>query len=403
MLIQQVQLSLPDMLEVDGMFGLDKHTYYSDPELEDTDGDLLDDGTEMGQMYSVLRVDEDTVQINVTTILVSDVSTSEYSFLEDYIPQNPNEVRYIFDVYADPNDPDSDDDYYNDYFDQQPLTCSVYTYDINGCYNFDSPDDDYIKVNYNNSTYYGGYQGWYSNAVVNPDTSNLLCFIKDAGCGIVATNDVCLYFSGQRDTYSIDDYTDELLKAYESFPSYYYSPAITVSTQTIICSAPPSPSTVSYVLSSQYGYQNELYYADTMSYDELEQKIIDSLDSGKPIILCERDADWIIGNYIIKQYNKINGYNYDDEDYINPIGFPMYKQLAIKEDGSGFSIASNSNVMTNHYVTITGMVKDCQSGCCWLKIQSWGQVYYIDLVDFYNYRTQESDYSTAESTIIVFD
>ena len=65
---------LPDMLEVEGMFGLDKHTYYSDPELEDTDGDLLDDGTEMGQMYSVLRVDEDTVQINDTTILVSDVS-----------------------------------------------------------------------------------------------------------------------------------------------------------------------------------------------------------------------------------------------------------------------------------------------------------------------------------------
>lgn len=81
----------------------------------------------------------------------------------------------------------------------------------------------------------------------------------------------------------------------------------------------------------------------------------------------------------------------------------MYSSFAIDTNGNGFIYTqSMSNVMTNHYVTITGVVIDYQEDRCWLKVQTWGQVYYIDFYEFYNYETPEADYSTAESTIIIF-
>ena len=165
-------------------------------------------------------------------------------------------------------------------------------------------------------------------------------------------------------------------------------------------SVPPSPSAVSHVLANQYSYNNSLLDVDNVSYDDLERNVIDSLNRGNPIILCERDAIWIAGNFIVGEFNE----RVDNDFYELPkVGFPMYTELAIETDGSGLkSTVSKYAVMTNHYVTVTGMVKDNNSGRCWIKVQSWGRVYYIDLVEFYNYETPNSLVTTAESTVIVF-
>ena len=194
-----------------------------------------------------------------------------------------------------------------------------------------------------------------------------------------------------------------MFATYEDFP-YYINWSFDFNEgyegTTVRCSAPPSPSRVSNVFNSKYHYLNRLIDAENLEYDELEDIVIGSLNRGKPIILCERDPLWIVGNYVVDEYMKKNNYS---SYYINRVGFPMYTDLRILTNGSGFKCESNPNVMTNHYVTITGMVKDNHTNRCWLKVQSWGKVYYIDLADFYSYESPGFDYSTAESTIIVFE
>ncbi len=73
------------------------------------------------------------------------------------------------------------------------------------------------------------------------------------------------------------------------------------------------------------------------------------------------------------------------------------------DDGMG--ICGNPdkyNVMTDHYVTITGVVKDTQSGKTWLRIQSWGEVYYILYSDFVLYNSTHA-FEGAKGMIIVVE
>ena len=81
---------LPDVLEENGMYGLDGNIYYSRIDTDtgyDSDGDLLSDGEEMGTMYSIRRADEYHVQICGTYMELSEVSNSQYANLEQYIPE----------------------------------------------------------------------------------------------------------------------------------------------------------------------------------------------------------------------------------------------------------------------------------------------------------------------------
>jgi len=229
--------------------------------------------------------------------------------------------------------------------------------------------------------------------------------INNAGCGIVATNDVRLYLAGQRELNSIEDYTAELFTTYESFPVYY---SFFKDEQWNVISVPPSPSTVSYVLATAYNYSNCLIDAEHVDYSDLEITIIDSLNRGFPVILSERDDLWLAGNIVVDLYNGyakyVNGNNDLDDVLLLPkVGLTMYTKLSPSQNGNGLeSYVSETAVTTYHYVTITGMVKDNNSNRCWLKVQSWGKVYYIDLVEFYNYKSPDSLVNTAEGTVIVF-
>ena len=141
----------------------------------------------------------------------------------------------------------------------------------------------------------------------------------------------------------------------------------------------------------------------------MEITIIDSLNRGFPVILCERDELWLAGNFVVDLYNGYAKYVNDNNDLddvllLPKVGLTMYTMLSPSQNGNGFeSDVSETDVTAYHYVTITGMVKDNNSNRCWLKVQSWGKVFYIDLVDFYSYESPGFNYSTAESTIIVFE
>jgi hypothetical protein len=96
---------LPDMIEEDGMMSLSGEIYYSDPNRRDSDGDNVVDGIEMGEMYQILRLDDDTVEINGEQIGISEITTSNYSFVSRFVPNTPGELCFAFDDISDPMNP----------------------------------------------------------------------------------------------------------------------------------------------------------------------------------------------------------------------------------------------------------------------------------------------------------
>ena len=253
---------------------------------------------------------------------------------------------------------------------------------------------------------YGGNQGWFTNCEHDETTGNYNLWIEEAGCGIMAANDLRLYMSNSRTIATFDEYKDLLFATYDAFPKHLVT-ARTVNdfgiiTSYYVLSAPPSPYEVSSTLSNQYGYSNNLLNANSVDYSTMLNSIIASMNNHKPVILCERDALWIVGNEVVSVYNRIMHPDIGDPERLNSVGFPMYSSLTINTDGTGLSYTIDPyNVMTNHYVTITGVVVDNQADRCWLKVQTWGTVKYIDFNEFYYYQTPQFDTDTSESTIIV--
>ena len=98
------------------------------------------------------------------------------------------------------------------------------------------------------------------------------------------------------------------------------------------------------------------------------KQIKSSLKNDKPVILNEMDYIGMIENM----------------DSGIKKGFPMYNNLLSLGKGISGKL-DESNVMTDHYVTITGLIKDYQSDTVWLRVQTWGEVYYLRLDEFYKY------------------
>lgn len=95
--------------------------------------------------------------------------------------------------------------------------------------------------------------------------------------------------------------------------------------------------------------------------------------------------------------------DHTDLEY-SSVGFPMYLSLSVNEElPCGFNTLLDSNVMTNHYVTITGVIEDTRENNTWLRIQTWGRVGYITLEDFYYYQTPGYAISTDIGSLIILE
>ncbi len=105
------------------------------------------------------------------------------------------------------------------------------------------------------------------------------------------------------------------------------------------------------------------------------------------MILCEFDVENMIRNL--------------DRDVRSQVGFPMYMRWS-NETGCPEVHLDESNVMTDHYVTITGVFIDNQSGRTWLRVQSWGGEWYLDFDEFYNYSNDNAEsFINRDGAIIV--
>ncbi len=83
---------------------------------------------------------------------------------------------------------------------------------------------------------------------------------------------------------------------------------------------------------------------------------------------------------------------------VEKMGFPMYSDLA--SCGYGIEgVEDKYNVMTDHYVTITGVIHDNEVDRVWLRIQTWGKQYYILYDDFVDYN--KINENLADGSIII--
>lgn len=155
----------------------------------------------------------------------------------------------------------------------------------------------------------------------------------------------------------------------------------------LVFPAPISVNDLSEVLKDK-GYNNNVFkYLGNRK--GMLSKIVKSIEKGNPVILNQLDIPGLL-------YNYISNAEYSEE----MIGFPLYTLSCNFDDyGKGIiGVPDKWNVMTAHYVTITGIILDRESENEWLRVQSWGEQYYILFNDFCNY----NDYlDWAEGTIVV--
>ena len=380
---------IPDVVEEGGMLALNGNVYYSDPTNPDTDGDTLTDGEEMGTMHRILRIDDDTVQIDrVNLFKIDEVGTSDYAYLEDYIPENPDEICFVFDIVSDPTLKDTDGDYYYDNLDEEPLCKNLETLNLGGgSYNPFIEDPGYIHVCnvpnnlvYSNGNeelcdrvFYGGNQSWFGN--VTEDDLGIFqgdkLFIQESGCGMIATNDIMLYIIYGGSTLSWEDYRETVLNTYDDFfivgfDEVYWGSSIT---STMVCNAFERNS-----IETRTIRVNESNESDTID------EIIESLNSDIPVIMLENDAFW-----------------YD--------GIALYRPIFYGIQYSSFDGFINSFDDTKtqnhyHYTTITGVVEcidEVGNKHYWLRVQSWGDQCYVSYEEFVDFNN-----STFKQGILIF-
>ena len=370
---------IPDVLEEEGMYGIDGQVYYSDPTLPDSDGDTLSDGDEMGTMHRVLRIDEDTVQIDrIHLFNVDEVGASEYSYLESYIPENPNEICFVFDVVSDPMLKDTDGDFYWDKVDPNPMESDIETISLGGSsYILTEEDLGYIHVTgipecilnedsdsteKSEEEFYGGYQYWFRDDVVYGAS------IYTSGCGLIATNDVMLYLSNGISSYDWNSYHDYVIATNNNF----------LLMQTSTGQGIPIPN--SYALSHWAvqecllfnGYFSNSYSITPVNQGSMLTTIEQSLADNHPVILMEDDC-----------------YQEGRAD----LGFAIYEVNRNATSIGGCLDLYDPTGMNYHYVTITGLMIDHNDfDNTYFRIQSWGMELYLNYSEFIEYNETNTAY-----------
>ncbi|SEW32175.1 Cellulose binding domain-containing protein [Ruminococcaceae bacterium KH2T8] len=369
---------IPDVIETEGMHVLNSDlVYYSDPTTPDSDMDTLTDGEEMGTMHRILRIDEDTVQIDRVNLLnIDEVGTSDFAYLESYIPENPNEICFVFDIVSDPMLKDTDGDYYYDAVDPNPMESGLETINLGGgSYALTEADPGYIHVTgvpddirYGEDGpepehgFYGGHQFWFRYDPV------FGLNINDSGCGLIATNDVVLYMRNGISSYDWDSYHDEVIDTNNDF----------LVMQTATGQGIPFPS--SYAFSHwairecllYNGFLNRGFNVSSNNSDSMLDIIEQSICNDHPVILMEDDFH---------------------QEGRTDLGFTIYRVNYDATTIGRYLYPHESAGMNYHYVTITGIIIDHNnSDIVYLRVQSWGKELYISYNEFIEYNETNRAY-----------
>lgn len=363
---------LPNCMETGGMLNNCGQLVYTDPYKSDTDGDGLSDGEEMGAVK------------DLTDVL-------PYSYIQEYatiLPYSAKQHPYFFycfmqkssPIKAEPIVPLINGGLLND---------GIITLGLGGePYYWNQIDDGYIhvtdypadsiedpKIRPEIYTYgaYGGDQNWFSVIPDNTDETDIYDVInmlpaldmQHEGCGLIALNDVTMYLQEGDKTISFTDYRMILYGYYADL--YFTDYAVSK------IGLPLTPPTILNSLNTYNGEYSKEYEISPIGGD-------------RDILLGRIKASIISGKPVIALITNISTVSSDDESYYdNWVKIYSMEDAYLNENNSCFSdVFDYTNHVTNyHYVTITGVLIDRNTGKTYLRIQTWGMERYIEYDDFY--------------------
>ena len=327
----------------------------------DTDGDTVSDGEELGTMYTIERFSSNPQDVIITP---NDNSAEMVrSNLPWFIPDSVGKT-YVFAYKSDPTLTDTDGDWADDSIDVNPLVYHYGTIDLGGgSFELSDGSSGYIHV-YNapqtNSVSYGGSQTWFGNLTIGNGTINT--FIDVSGCGIIASNDVMLYLTNGVSEYHWNDYYNSVIYTYNGFSGITIPGTVSIAFNS---SSAISPLFVQLFFLGN-GYTTKLQTVNSSNKDYLLQSIRQSLRANRPIILMENDPLVSMGIVSVDE------------------SCHMYKFLT---ESNSFD---NYDDFNYHYVTVTGLYEDDIIGKVYLRVQSWGDIYYVEYNEFCDYNTSNN-------------
>lgn len=343
---------LYDIFETAGIKLSNGKVIYTDPSVQDTDGDGLTDYQEVGIVYNVDN---------------------------RYIGKNHVASIKYFQLVSDPTLPDTDGDGLTDDVDDKPwlMDCIVIA-------KLDNKfgDIDYLQIVENDGTVYdGGDQGWWKDkATYQYDGIDEMRKLQDdkyyrlsqMGCGTIAMSDAELYVTMQNDGYSLSvsstiDTSNSMCDkgVYRDYLEQMYDNVYLIGDTWADCYVGLFPWTMESGFRSFLSRNNSLWKNVKWAYSSGN-----ATNTQKSFVLM--NIEQMLNNNIPVVFSC--------HDPSNPIN--LYRTIEDAKDKKRDDVKNPPS----HYMTIVGLYKYADKNPAnykyILEVVSWGDVYYIDYDEY---------------------
>ncbi len=371
---------IPDCDELYGMLGHTLEVIKTDPRDKDSDDDGMEDLDEMG-IHA--RMNEEFKDI------LGDFFDEETDYLRLY-----DKDFSVYQMNSNPTKRDSDDDGYfdnglyndgKDMKDEKPLYKDVTIYSI-------KDSDTFVPIKNPNTSlpdYYGGNQSWFADENTSWWSDDVI--IKDYGCGLIAATDLHIYWGLQGISSDSDFNTfipnlskgiiqkDEFINYTRWDKMVYYDDIIRLFDLGLL--APSLCSGLNYYCDdNNIAFDSDWESFAGNSSEKIYSMIKKMLEQSIPVIfgIGPGSNDQIFFYNNIPETDKTK---YDTKAD-NRFQFEVETYYLTDDDGNyildpktGNKIEKEYNI-DGHYMTITELIEDKDKR--WLKVQTWGEYYYID-------------------------
>lgn len=347
-----------DVFEKHGVLAANGQLIKSDYQKKDSDGDGLSDFYEwMGTNDTSKKLTKKTVTIKAGEKEVGVYSTSYYS---------------------NPVNKDTDGDGYNDKIDKTPKKNSITEY------NLKSPG--YVQVYRNGVRTYGGDQGWFGNKKLDMCNNYL---IADHGCGLIACTDVTLYLRlGKKVTGKEDNDIAQLNDGGLLIQSDAYVGFVrnVMKDKLKLHSYGMSDGQVKRYFNKYFKKYNIKLKAKHTEVKNLIEQAKTSLKKNMPLITSSGNKFNGAPNIVLYSKIRKGDERFDTSSSAN----------------TKFQFIDSKQNMNSHYVAVTGLLFDKQTGKKMVKVSSWAKEYYIDYDVYDDYVEKQGMAQNWQSGVIYF-
>jgi hypothetical protein len=353
---------LPNCMETGGMLNNCGQLVFTDPYNPDCDGDGLLDGEEMGEVKDLIDV-------------------VPYYYIQEYatvLPYSAKQHPYFFYCFLQKSSPIKAENK-KDETEYETINLGGGEYNCNelDLYGYihvnDLPEE--IKSLFDNYTTgaYGGNQSWFK--IVDDDYNIIdendilarmpMFDVAKEGCGLIAATDVSTYLCATDNkplTISYDDYIKLVATNYDKITNTLVSTSY-IGMPILPLEEGVALDTIAFANSNGNTITVTFPLNTFIPKDVIVDKIINSLENDVPVIICV--CNIVSGDGEINWSENVVLYHFENGEFV-----------AGKYDYTNY-----------HYMTITGVVKDVSSDKYYLRVQSWGKEYYLDLDNIYESNT----------------